>query len=88
MDDQRILDELLVLLEQSGISVRSEPLGGSGGGLCTMKGQQLFFLDTQAPTAETVALCAQAVATLMDIEQVYIRPEVRQVIEYHVNQNA
>jgi hypothetical protein len=83
MDEQRILDELLALLEDSDVTVRREPMGGSGGGLCTIKGQRIFFMDTQSNSAEIAALCAEAVARVMDLESVYIRPEVRQFVEDH-----
>jgi hypothetical protein len=86
MTEQRILEEMLHLLEGNGVSVRNEPLGGSGGGLCTVKGQTFFFVDTQAPSAEVAALCAEAAAKLLDLETVYIRPEVRQYIESHSSQ--
>jgi hypothetical protein len=86
MTEQRIKEELLHLLEANGVTVRNEPLGGSGGGLCTVKGQRIFFVDTQAPSTEVAALCAEAVAKLLDIETVYVRPEVRQYIENHSNQ--
>ncbi|MCJ7673991.1 MAG: hypothetical protein MUO33_02440 [Sedimentisphaerales bacterium] len=86
MTEQRILEELLHLLEGNGVKVRNEPLGGSGGGLCTVKGQTFFFVDTQAPSAEVASLCAEAAAKLLDIETVYLRPEVRQYIENHSNQ--
>jgi hypothetical protein len=81
MNQREILDELVVLLEGGGVKIRSEPLGGSGGGLCTIKGEHLFFLDTQAPAGETASLCAEAVVKLIDIETVYIKPQVRQFIE-------
>ena len=81
MNEQRILDELLGLLEANHVKVRREPLGGQGGGLAVMKGQNVFFVDTEAPSAEVGALCAQAVARLLDIETIYLRPEVRQFIE-------
>lgn len=81
MDGQTILDELLKLLEQSGVKVRTAPLGGGGGGLCMVKGESIFFLDTDAPAAETAALCAEAVSKTADVEKVYIKPEVRQLIE-------
>ena len=81
MNEQRILDELLALLEANGVSIRDEPLGGSGGGLCTMKGQHIFFRDTQAPSAVSAAMCAEAVSKVADIEQIYIKPEVREFIE-------
>jgi len=81
MNSQTILQQLLSILADNGVQVRSEPLGGAGGGLCNVKGKNIFFLDTQAPTAEMVTLCAQAVGRLVDIESIYIRPEIRQYIE-------
>ena len=81
MNEQRILEELLALLEANGVAIRKEPLGGSGGGLCTVKGQAIFFVDTPAPSAEVAALCSQAVSKTINIEQIYIKPEIRQFIE-------
>ena len=80
------MEELLALLEANSVTIRREPLGGTGGGLCTIKGESFFFVDTQAPSAEAAALCAQAVARVVDMEKVYIRPEVRQFVENHSNQ--
>jgi len=81
MNEQRILEELLALLEANGVTIRTEPLGGNGGGLCTVKGRKIFFVDKQAPAAESAALCAEAAAKVADIENIYIRPKVRQFIE-------
>ena len=87
MNKQRILEELMTLLEANGVTIRNEPLGGSGGGLCTIKGQLIFFADTQAPSAEMAAICAEAVAKTVDIDKVYIKPEVREFVEnYATNQ--
>lgn len=77
------MEELLALLEANGVMIRNEPLGGSGGGLCTIKGQRIFFVDTQAPSAIMAVLCAEAVPKVTDIEQIYIKPQVRQFIECH-----
>jgi hypothetical protein len=84
MNDQTILEELLALLEANAVKIRSEPLGGRGGGLAMMKGQSIFFADTEATSADVAALCAEAVAKLLDIENIYLRPEVRQFIENHM----
>jgi len=81
MNEQRILEELLALLEASRVTIRREPLGGGGGGLAVMKGQNIFFVDTEAACTEVATLCAEAVAKLVDIETIYLRPEVRQFIE-------
>ena len=86
MNEQAILDELLALLEANNVTIRNEPLGGSGGGLCSIKGERIFFVDTQAPTADIVVLCAQAVERAVDTEKVFIKPQVRQFIENHSNQ--
>jgi hypothetical protein len=85
MNEQKILEELLILLEANGVSIRDEALGGSGGGLCIMKGKNIFFRDTQAPSAAAAAMCAEAVSKLIDIEQIYIKPEVREFIENYCN---
>ena len=83
MNEQRIVEELLALLEAKGVTIRHEPLGGGAGGLCTIKGQHIFFVDTQSPSADTSAVAAEAVAKLVDIENIYLRPEIRQFIESH-----
>lgn len=88
MNEQGILQELVALLEANGVTVRSEPLGGSGGGLCTVKGKHIFFLDTEAPSIATAVLCAEAVPKVVDIERIYIKPQVRQFIEDHNNQKT
>jgi len=77
------LEEMLKLLDTAGVEVRSEPLGGGGGGLCKVKGQWMFFLDTQSSAADAAALCAEAVCKAVDLENIYIRPEVRDYIEVH-----
>jgi hypothetical protein len=81
MNDQRILEELLALLEARKVKIRSEPLGGRGGGLASMRGDTIFFVDTQASSADVAALCADAVRKLVDIETIYLRPEIRSFLE-------
>ena len=81
MNEQDILEELLSLLESKDIAIRREALGGSGGGLCAVKGKQILFVDTQASAGEMAVICAEVVPKIVDIETVYIRPEVRQFIE-------
>ena len=80
------MEELLALLEANDVTIRNEPLGGSGGGLCTMKGKHIFFVDTEAPSIVTAAICAEVLPKVADIEQIFIRPQVRQFIENHSNQ--
>ena len=86
MNEQIILEELLVLLEANGVTIRNEPLGGGGGGLCTIRGEHIFFVDTQASSAVSAAICAEAVSKVVDVEQVYIKPLIRQFIDNNSNQ--
>ena len=86
MNEQGILEELLALLETNDVTIRSEPLGGEGGGLCTIKGKRVLFVDTEAPSIVTAAICAQSLPKVADIEQIYIRPQVRQFIADHSDQ--
>ncbi|MBN2129492.1 MAG: hypothetical protein JW741_08345 [Sedimentisphaerales bacterium] len=81
MNEQRIQEELLALLEGHGVTIRHEPLGGCGGGLATIKGANIFFVDTEAATGDVATLCAEAVGKLLDIETIYVRPEIRRFIE-------
>jgi len=85
MNEQSILDELLALLEANSVTIRNEPLGGSGGGLCTIKGEPIFFVDTQASSAVSAAVCAEALPKVVDVEQIYIKPQIRQYIENNSN---
>lgn len=80
MDDSLILEELLAVLEQNGVSIRREEMGGSGGGLCKMSGKQVCFVDIDADLSESAEICARVVDKLVDIEYVYLRPAVREFI--------
>jgi hypothetical protein len=50
-----------------------------------MKKETIFFVDTEAPTAEVATLCADAVRKLVDIETIYLRPEVRLFLDSHAD---
>ena len=77
------MQELLVLLEANDVAIRNEPLGGSGGGLCTIKGKRIFFVDSNAPSIVTAAICAESLPKVVDIEQIFIKPQIRQFIADH-----
>ncbi len=83
MNQQQILDELVNILVSNGIQVRQEPLEASGGGLCTIKGRSLLYLDTQAPIGDSIKTCLIAIKKLVNIEDIYIRPQIRQIIEFN-----
>jgi hypothetical protein len=81
MDAGGILDEILSLLESGGVAIRRAAMGGEGSGLCKLRGKDVFFLDVEEPLAEAAAKAAGAVSRSIDIERVYLKPEVRDFIE-------
>jgi len=83
MDNKAILDELIALLEQNGVAIRTEPMDGGGAALCKIKDKPVFFVDTQGRSADMAVVCARAVRELIDIEKVYIKPQIREFIETH-----
>ena len=83
MNQQQILEELVSLLETNGIQVREEPLSGRHGGLCTVRGRPIMFMGSDAGVQDNADACAEAVSQAINIEELYIKPQVRQYIETH-----
>jgi len=72
---------LLELVESSGVEIRRDSLGGAGGGYCEIRGKGIFYFDTDSGNYESARQCAKALGELMDLEDVYLRPQVRTFIE-------
>ena len=81
MNEQEILEELLAILEQNGVAIRTEAMGGGGGGLCLFKDKRVFFVDTDAQTTDMAAVCVKTVLELTDVDSIYIKPQLREFIE-------
>jgi hypothetical protein len=75
------LDMLLELLGRLGIPVRREPLGGGGGGLCTVRGQRVLFVDTSADEVTQTECCMRALALVPEADVIYLPPALREAIE-------
>ena len=74
-------DELLALAERLGIGVRHAHLGGLGGGLAAFKGKRQLFIDLDADPADQLEQTAKAMARVDGLADVFIRPDVRELIE-------
>jgi hypothetical protein len=81
MDISSIIEELIALLNRQQVEIRRASLGGNGSGLCRIRGKNIFFFDNEEEYAEIASKCASAVAELVDIETVYIKPELRDFIK-------
>jgi len=60
-------------------------MGGRGGGLCKFKNRTVFFVDAEASTADVAVTCARAVNELVDLEAIFILPQVRDFLEKHAD---
>ncbi len=69
---------MLTLARELGIDLRSESLGGEGGGLCALKGRRVLFVDTSADLDTRYERTAAALAGLPELEGRYLPPEIRE----------
>ena len=74
-------DEILNLAAALGITVRHAHLGGGGGGLANFKNQRQLFVDLDADPAEQLEQTVKALAKVEGLEQIFIRPDVRELLE-------
>lgn len=82
MDYSTLIHQLIGLLEENGAHIRTDAMGGGGGGLCRLKEKDLMLIDQDSSSLETAIACARAVCELIpDIESIYIKPAVRDFID-------
>jgi hypothetical protein len=74
-------EELLELARQIGIAVRHVRLGGTGGGLAKFKNQRQLFIDLDAAPIDQLEQTAKAMASVEELQQIYVRPDVRKLLE-------
>ncbi len=74
-------DELLDVAKKLGITVRHVKLGGNGGGLAQFKSQRQLFIDLDAGAMDQLEQTAKALAKVAGINEMYVRPDVRKLIE-------
>ncbi|UCE61103.1 MAG: hypothetical protein JSU63_05000 [Phycisphaerales bacterium] len=80
-DPQAQLEALLDVFARMGTPARKERLGGSGGGLCTIRDQKALFVDLDADTATQVDQTLAALATVPEAEVMYLLPALRERLE-------
>ncbi len=88
MDPPSQLDAVLELLERVGIPWRKERLGGAGGGLCTLRGERIVFIDLDADLATQVDHCVRALAAMPEVDSMYVIPALRERIDQARNAEA
>lgn len=83
MDSISILEELLSVLAGQGVAIRKTAMGGDGGGLCMVRGANTFFVDTQGDAMETAVKAAKALKSVIDVEKIFLKPQIRVFIEQY-----
>ena len=83
MEEHIILNQLLDLAERVGIEIRRVALDGNGGGLCRLRDKQVLFVDTAATVSDQIACAAEGLGPLEDIDNCYILPQVREILEQY-----
>ncbi len=83
MDKQALLTELLDLADRMDIEIRQVYMSGEGGGLCNLRGRSVLFVDTAAPLPEQLARVAEALAGLDHLEDQYLLPQVREILDQY-----
>jgi hypothetical protein len=72
------------LAEQLGISIRyddlGDPQGAARSGLCKLKGQQVFIMDSSKNLSERIRLLRECLS-IQNLEGVYVLPAIREVLE-------
>ena len=81
MSPHELQERLVELVSQLGITVRRADLGGAGGSLVKLRGQDVLFLDTSADPDDQLLRLAPDVACLPNLDDIYIIPELRQLLD-------
>jgi hypothetical protein len=82
MDSMRLLECLMDLAEELGISVRRMPAGAdSAGAVVMLKGRQVVFLDASSAPSEQIAVLAAALTGRGELRDRFLPPEVRELID-------
>ena len=76
-------DEMIEVARRVGVVVRHAHLGGSGGGLASIKGQRQLFVDLDAEPQDQLEQTAKALGKLGELETLYVRPDVRAIVEQY-----
>ncbi len=79
------MKSLIELMEKLGIKVRHVPLTGDGGGLCTVRGDKVLFIDTNADAETCFEKCLEGVAGLRGLDEMYLSPVLREALQLHRN---
>jgi hypothetical protein len=81
MDIESKFAAVLEVCSKLSIEVRSERLGGSGGGICKLKGKSIVFIDLDAEPEVRYERLVADLAKVPQIDTIFLLPEIRDDME-------
>ncbi|MFA5866289.1 MAG: hypothetical protein WC975_16580 [Phycisphaerae bacterium] len=81
MDIENKLAALLEACSKLSLEVRPDRLGGSGGGICKLKGKSIVFIDLDAEPETRYERLVIDLAGFPQIDDLYLLPEIRTDME-------
>ena len=82
MTQQQIYDELKLLAEEMGLTVRVE-IGDFDGGICTVHERRVLLLNRRHPLGRRIHITARSLYQ-MGLEGVFVKPALRELIEEEI----
>jgi len=79
MTQQQTYDELKLLAEQIGLTVRVE-MGDFDGGVCTIRDRKVILINRRHPLPKRINVMARALDRV-GLDDIFVKPAVREAIE-------
>ena len=86
MTNEQLIRELETLADKSGVVVRYEK-GDFDGGYCILRAERMIVVNKRLTPPKRASIVAQALAEI-GIEEVYLKPAVREFIEEELSKAA
>ncbi|MBI4718801.1 MAG: hypothetical protein HY763_13420 [Planctomycetes bacterium] len=80
-DETSELELLYELLGRLEVEVRRESMGGAGGGVCTLRGRRVLFVDLDADAATCVEAALAALASDSRADTLFLPPALRERVD-------
>ncbi|MBN2844029.1 MAG: hypothetical protein JXM68_13150 [Sedimentisphaerales bacterium] len=82
MTQEQLLENMFATAQELGIELRLTRMDGtSAGGVCKLHDRWILIVDVNAPLADRLDLLASCLRQRPEIETIYLRPQVRDLIE-------
>jgi len=75
------IDAVVEVVLRHGVEVRREHLGGGGGGLCTLRGRKVLFIDMDADPATRLEQSLAGMRLLPGVADIFMPPEIRERLD-------